>query len=225
MNGLNDRKSLTEVAYEKIFQKITTIEFEPGQRLEEKQLMDELGIGRTPIREALMRLVGDMMVESYRNKGFIVRPILLQNAKAVFEALRILEGGIATLAMRHDLLQYIELIEKSNEEVIAAVKNKDIFGLVKANHEFHLHLTGCSQNEYLIRSLHMVRCEAKRLAYLSYSTEIGNSNSLETHYQNVISQHELMIKALKDRDETAYKKVHEEHINDFQQRIVLYMTT
>ncbi len=99
MTKKQDGFSLTQKAYNKIYEKITTLEFSPGQRLDEKQLMEELKIGRTPIREALLSLSSDLMVESIQNKGFIVRPILLQNTKAVFEAMRLLELGIAGLAI------------------------------------------------------------------------------------------------------------------------------
>ena len=52
----NNKKSLVATAYEKIYRKIISLEYEPGQRLEENQLVKQLGIGRTPIREALLNL-------------------------------------------------------------------------------------------------------------------------------------------------------------------------
>ncbi|MGD9183016.1 MAG: GntR family transcriptional regulator, partial [Desulfobacterales bacterium] len=61
-----------------------------------------MGIGRTPIREALLRLVGEKIVESHPQKGVIVRPITLQNTKAVFEGMKILELGVVSLAIRQD---------------------------------------------------------------------------------------------------------------------------
>ena len=82
------KKSLGITAYQKLYQKILTLEFEPGQSLEEKLLMEQLNLGRTPIREALLRLAGEKMVESLPGKGFIVRPITLQNVKSTFEMMK-----------------------------------------------------------------------------------------------------------------------------------------
>jgi len=78
----NNKKTLSATAYEKIYRKIISLEYEPGQRLEENQLVKQLGIGRTPIREALLSMSADMMVESQLNKGFVVSPITLQKTKA-----------------------------------------------------------------------------------------------------------------------------------------------
>jgi len=223
MSSRSDNPSLTKQAYDGIYNKIITMELSPGQRLDEKLLMEELGIGRTPIREALLWLAGDLMVESFRNKGFIVRPILLQNTKAVFEALRILESGVAELAVRHDIKPFLKMMKADNEGVKKAVKQKDMLQLVQYNSDFHLHFAACSCNEYLLKALTTVRCEGKRLAFLSYGNEISSGKSLETHYQTVISQHEELISSLEARDEKTLNEIIEKHISEFQQRIILYM--
>ena len=77
----NNKKTLGVTAYEKIYRKIISLKYEPGQRLEENQLVKQLGIGRTPIREALLNLSADMMVESQPNKGFVVSPIRFRKQK------------------------------------------------------------------------------------------------------------------------------------------------
>jgi len=72
------------------------VEYQPSQRLEESQLVEDLGIGRTPIREALVGLHGEKMVESHPKRGVIVRPITLQNTKAMFESMNLIEMGRAS---------------------------------------------------------------------------------------------------------------------------------
>lgn len=223
MSNKAGNPSLTQKAYNGIYEKIITMELSPGQRLDEKLLMEELGIGRTPIREALLWLAGDLMVESFRNKGFIVRPILLQNTKAVFEALRLLEFGVVGLAVRNDITTFLKMMKEDNEGVKKAVQEKDLLQLVLQNSDFHIHFAACSCNEYLIKALTTVRCEAKRLAFLSYGNEINSGKSVESHYQTVIAQHEEMISALEARDEKTLNELNEQHVSDFQQRIILYM--
>lgn len=219
------KQSLGATAYDKIYRKIITLEYKPGQRLEEKQLMEHLGIGRTPIREALFRLDNEMMVESQPNKGCVVRPITLQNTKAVFEALRILELSVADLAIRQDMTPCLSAMAEADQAVKAAIEKKDVWGLVDANNKFHMSYARCSQNVYLVRVLHEVRCEAKRLAYLSYSNEIGSNKSLKEHYESVIRQHEEIMTFIRERDEARLKETICEHIRIFQQRIMDYMTS
>ncbi len=224
-NKINNRQSLAVKAYEKIIHKIISLEYNPGQHLEENQLVERLGIGRTPIREALLRLAGENMVESQPNKGFVVRPITLQNTKAVFEGMKILELAVASLAVRQDATILRSKMEASNEKVKSAVKSMDVFGLVEANHDFHMYFADCSHNEYLVRAVNEVRSEAKRLSYLSYANEIDPERSLQIHYESVIREHDEIITYLGERNEARLKETIEKHIRTFQQRIILYMTS
>jgi len=219
------RRSLGVTAYEKIHQKIVTLDFEPGQRLEEKQLVNHLGMGRTPIREALLRLVGKNMVESQPGRGYIVRPITLQNIKATFEMMKILETGVVGLAVRQNVTPFLPKIEKANAAVKSAIKINNPLCLVEANHDFHQYYARCSYNEYLEREIDQIRSEAKRLSYLSYANEVDPGMSLCDHYNSVIQEHELIITCLKDKNEELLKETVLNHIKAFQNRIILFISS
>ncbi len=219
------RQSLGVAAYEKIYQKIVTLDFEPGQRLEEKQLIDRLEMGRTPIREALLRLVGENMVESQPGRGYIVRPITLQNIKATFEMMKILEAGVVGLAVRQNVAPFLVKMEQAGAAVKSAIKNGNPLDLVEANHDFHQYYALCSNNEYLVRGINQIRSEAKRLSYLSYVNEVDPGVSLMDHYDSVIHEHDRMITCLRDKDEALLKETVLEHIKAFQRRIILFMSS
>jgi len=219
------KQPLAVTAYQLIYRNIMTLKFEPGQRLEEKQLVEQLGIGRTPIREALMHLSADFMVESQHNKGFIVRPITLQNTKASFAALKILELGVAELAVRQDPGDLVDDMSATNEEVKRAIRNDDVLAMVEANSEFHSAFARTSRNDYIIQSLHKVRCETNRLAYLSFNNEVDPLRSLPEHYESVIKHHDTIIKFIQHREEEPLKRTLIEHIQAFQNRILLFMAS
>lgn len=219
----SQRRSLGETAYATIYRKIITLDYEPGMHLEESHLVEALGIGRTPIREALQKLATDLLVESQPGKGFIVRPLTLQNTKAAFSALQILELGVAGLAVRGDAAPFLDAMQSANDQVAAAVKQMDIYRLVEANSIFHDGYARCSHNAYLIQCLQKVRCETNRLAYLSYGNEMDPERSLKDHYASVIDQHDKMIKAIEHRDERQLKQIIVEHIKTFQNRIINYL--
>lgn len=221
----NNKKPLGIMAYEKIYQQIVTLENKPGQVLEVNQVMDHVGLGRTPVREALLRLLGEKIVESQPGKGFMVPSITLQNTKATFEMMKILETGAAKLTVRQDATPFLPKLEKTNEDVKAAIDTMDVLSIVKANHEFHLYFAQCSYNEYLVRGINEIRSEAKRLSYLSYANEIDPSGSLKAHYDSVIQGHEEIITYLKERNESELKRTILEHIETFQRRIILYMNS
>jgi len=219
------RLPLGVVAYEKIYQKIVSLDFEPGQRLEEKQLIEHLGMGRTPIREALLRLVGKNMVESQPGRGYIVRPITLQNIKATFEMMKILETGVVSLAVRQNVTPFLIKMEKANAAVKSAIKDDNPLNIVEANHDFHQYYAHCSGNEYLIRGINQIRSEAKRLSYLSYVNEVDPARSLSDHYNSVIHEHDKIITCLRDKNEELLKVTVLEHIKAFQRRIIIYMSS
>nr|NJM01941.1 GntR family transcriptional regulator [Desulfobacula sp.] len=218
------RQPLAVTAYETIVRKIICLEYQPSQYLEENQLVEELGIGRTPVREALVRLQSENMIESQPNKGVVVRPITLQNTKAVFESMHIFEFGVVEVAMIKDCTMAIKKMRESNEAVKKAVLSNQVFDLVQANHEFHMNFARCSQNEFLIRAVNDVRKEAKRLSYLSYNNIIDPQRPLELHYQSVVEEHDRIIESLILRDEAGLKQLLQDHIETFRQRIITFMT-
>ncbi|MFA5907061.1 MAG: GntR family transcriptional regulator [Desulfobacula sp.] len=218
------KQPLAVTAYETIVRKIICLEYQPSQHLEENQLVEELGIGRTPVREALVRLQSENMIESQPNKGVIVRPITLQNTKAMFESMHIFEFGVVDVAMMKDCTMSIKKMRESNEAVKNAVLSNHVFDLVQANHEFHINFAQCSQNEFLIRAVHDVRKEAKRLSYLSYNNIIDPKRPLELHYESVVQEHDQIIDGLARKDEAGLKQLLQEHIETFRQRIIAFMT-
>jgi DNA-binding GntR family transcriptional regulator len=219
------RQPLGLEAYEQICRGIITLAYQPGTMLDEKQLMAELHLGRTPIREAILRLAGEGWLETQPNRGAMVPPITLQKARAVFEAMRVLELGVATLAVGQKIDEQLVAMRVAGDEVRAAIAAGDILGLVDANHTFHVAYADCARNEFLSRACLEVRNQAKRLAYLSYANEIDRNRSLHGHYQAVNDEHQAIIDCLINRDEARLKEIITSHINTFQGRIVAYMSS
>lgn len=221
--SLDANAPLGQKAYAEIYRRIMTLEYAPGERLEEKKLVAELGIGRTPIREALMRLSDDFMVETNPNKGAVVRPISLPNTRAMFAAVRVLEKGVAELAVQEDNQTLLAEMTAANKTMRTAVKEMNALLMVEANSRFHNLYALCSHNDYLVNALHKVRCESNRLAYLSFGKELDPQRTLGVHYESVLQEHDQIIHAIRVRDEGLLEQIILKHIQTFQRRIVHYM--
>ena len=219
----NGRRSLGSTAHQAIYANIISLKYAPGQHLEEAALVEELGIGRTPIREALQRLEADLLLESQPGKGFVVRPLTLQNTRAAFTALHVLEMGAASLAVRQRTTLLLEEMKQANHRVAEAVSEMNIYRLVEANSAFHDAYARCSDNIYLVQGLQKIRCETNRLAYLSYGNEIDPGRTLQEHYASVIDQHNQIVAALHSREEASLKAVIRDHIDIFKKRIIHYL--
>lgn len=217
------KQPLADTAYKTIVRKIISLEYQPSQHLEENQLVEDLGIGRTPIREALVRLRGEKMLESHPNKGVVVRPITIQNAKAMFESMEVIELGIADLAMHKETTAFIPQMEKANKMLKDSFHANDTFNLTEANHLFHMNFAKCSHNEFLYRADNEVRNEAKRLSFLSYDNIIDPKTPLKDHFESVINEHNEMITCLKEKNKNRLKQIIIKHIQTFRERIILFM--
>lgn len=185
--------------------------------------MADLELGRTPIREALLRLHADMVVESRPKSGYFVRPITLQSIRSAFEALYLLEGGLGNLAVKHDCSPEIDKMKEANKQMEKRIQDNHIQGLVESNETFHAQLAQCTHNEYLIQALSRVRTEIKRLAFLSFSQDLDPDNSLHAHYQSVLREHTAIIQALQAKDVEKISELLKTHIHAFQQRILRSM--
>lgn len=219
------RQPLGVEAYEQICRKIITLAYKPGAILDEKLLMSDLLLGRTPIREAILRLAAEGWLETQPNRGAMVPPITIQGTKAVFEAMKILEIGVAGLAVNQNIDEQLAAMDVASAAVKKAINSSDILHLVDANHRFHLAYAECSKNAFLVRACLEVRNQAKRLAYLSYANEIDMNRSLQGHYAAVVSEHDAMTTCLREKNENQLKDIIIQHITAFQGRIVAYMSS
>lgn len=216
---------LTEKAYQRLYQEIVVGSLAPGAHLDEGGLVKRLNIGRTPIREALLRLSSEHLIENVPNKGFAVQPITLQNTRAIFQALLLLEDAVVDLAMSHDLTDHLADMEAVNQQIAEAITADDPWELVRLNNGFHIQFAACSDNEYMVGALRNVRFGSARLAYLSFSHELEQENKLDAHYKSVVHEHQAIIKCLAEKDKEELKRINKEHLRTFQRRIVSYLTT
>ncbi len=219
------KRLLYDVAFDEIYRRIITMAYDQGQVLHEKQLIEELGIGRTPIREALPRLAACGIVDSQPNGAWTVRPITLLNIKAIFEALEIMEMGVIGPAMRQDPAPFLQQMAAAQRGVEAAIETGDILSLVEANHQFHMSLYEAARNEYLVHGLNRIGFETKRLAYISYGHNPERDDTLAAHYAAVSREHRAMMQQLADKDEEALRRSCREHIAAFRERIIRYLSS
>src|SRR5256714_14499447 len=90
--------SLAERAFHAIREMIVSLELRPGAVIDERSLMQQLGIGRTPTREALRRLAQEGLVEVYPRRGMFVTPVEIQDLASLADVRSVLESSAARLA-------------------------------------------------------------------------------------------------------------------------------
>ena len=128
----------------------------PNQRLVEETLAQELGVSRTPVREALRRLEAEGLIEFEAQKGARVRPVSAEELAELYELRILLEGHAARLAAKKITPAELDALRKINQHFLAILNQADTRGqqvqqLIELNQEFHTQIIHVSGNRQLIR--------------------------------------------------------------------------
>ncbi|MEQ4209411.1 GntR family transcriptional regulator [Actinopolymorpha sp. B17G11] len=177
-----DGRTVTDQAYAHLRHQILICDLAPGAELREANLAESTGFGRTPIREALRRLVHDGLVEVRPRQGYRVAPITLDDVHHVFELRLILEPAAVELAIARasdEALQELHpLAHAARRPDDAATYEQYLLDHLG----FHAAIAECSGNPRLARSVRDLLAQMQRLIFLSVSARDANSPPDEEHH-------------------------------------------
>ncbi len=158
--------SLTERAYAEIRHRVITLAFRPGEFLNESMICDSLGIGRTPVHEALHRLQLEGLVQIVPRKGVMIRTDSLNDVIALIETRMVVEpAGMALAADRAEPphLLALELILRQARQ---AIKQGDRAGYMALDAKFHNEIVRATGNSVLAEVIRMLHQRASRIWHL-----------------------------------------------------------
>lgn len=216
--------SLGARAYDLIYQKIVVMEYQPGAVLLEKELMADLSMGRTPIREAIQRLSAEGVIEMHPHKVTMVRPITIQGTKALFAALGVLEQAVAKAVLYQGSTRGLERMEEAQEEMRLAVAQGEVADIVSCNQAFHHAFHHASDNFYLIHALKPVTFEMERLSHISFRHGLLPHQPVETVFGMVLREHDQILECIRNQKPEELSRAITEHHATFRKRIINYLT-
>jgi DNA-binding GntR family transcriptional regulator len=205
------RQSLRDQAYEAIKDRIITCEFKPGECINEASVSALLGLGRTPVHQALDRLMLEEMVEVIPRKGVIVKPVILLDVLQMIDVRMINETQCVRLAAARADDNHIEGMSKVIEQARAAIGHHDIHALMKLDREFHLLLASATKNFELSEVVRKLNERSLRFWFISFTTP--------DHHHSFQRQHEAIFKAITDHDADAAEQAMRVHIEAFRKSV------
>jgi DNA-binding GntR family transcriptional regulator len=176
----------------------------PGQRLKEEELAQELGISRTPVREALLILQSEGLVDSMPNRGATVRAYAIDDLDEMYQLRAVLEGYAARRAAVRVSEEEIERLRGSCERFDRLRLEDDLLDLVKENIVFHDTILAAAASERLAKLVHGVI--QIPLVYKSYYWYSPEQKLISEHY------HRQLTIALAARDEERAELIMKEHV-------------
>jgi DNA-binding GntR family transcriptional regulator len=139
----------TQRAYELIKRQIITTEMAPGSVIQESSLMSELGLGRTPIREALKLLEAERLVTVSPRRGIFVTPIHISDLTKLQEIRSVLDVLTLRLAAQRVTSADLKLMHAWAEQVRLARQQGDMHALMSLDQRFHELLGASTRNDLL----------------------------------------------------------------------------
>ncbi len=203
--------SLSSIAYHRLRDMIVTLELEPGELLSERDLMDRLELGRTPIREALRHLARENLVEIYPRRGMVVAPIDVGDLAAISEIRVELEGFAARLAAGRTTDDDREATATLAAELEAGVEETDERALIRFDQRIHRHVHRCAHNPFLAATLDEYLVLSLRLWFLGLH---------EVHrLDEAVAEHREMLDAILAGDAERAESIVRGHVAGFEREI------
>ncbi|NLV20678.1 MAG: GntR family transcriptional regulator [Syntrophomonadaceae bacterium] len=204
--NLDSYKPLRELVLEAIREAIINGTLQPRERLMEIQLADELGVSRTPVREALRKLELEGFIVMVPRKGAYVSDLSMKDVADVFEIRAALEGLAGALAAERITEEELEAMERMLVEKSEAIILNDIDKLVEVDTKFHEALYMASRNERLSNIISNLREQIQRFRLTSLSVPGRKEDSLKEHRE--------ILEAIQARDIQLARQLAQEHIEN-----------
>lgn len=204
--------SLRDAAYEAIKHRIITCAFRPGEYINEANVSAMLGIGRTPVHQAIDRLMLEGMVDVMPRKGVIVKPVSLDEIMQIVEVRLLNESyGVrlaAERAERDEMSHLTDVLARSAQWVEARNSEQ----LMLLDREFHGVVARASKNVILADGLSKLHDRSLRFWFISLNRP--------GHNENVQAQHEAILAAIRDRDPNGAEQAMRAHILNFRENLM-----
>jgi DNA-binding GntR family transcriptional regulator len=212
LNRLLPAPSLKDMALSTIKEAILTKKLEPEVMYTEASLTNELGISRTPVREALIHLASQGLIIYFPRKGFKIKLLTEKDVENLFELRLALELAVIRHITPHMAEEALDKIEKVMTEYLKVVQIGDPVESIRANRDFHICLANLTENSYLIKAMDEIRD----------MIDLAGARSLEFNSRNLeaAEEHKRIIAEVKKRSENGALKQMEAHIRTTEERVL-----
>jgi DNA-binding GntR family transcriptional regulator len=206
---LHDSGSLAERAFAEIRRLIVRLELAPGDVVREADLQERLGIGRTPIREALQRLARDHFVTVIPRRGMFVSAIDVSELPTLYETRAVMEPYVARLACERGTdADWDEMAAVIDQTMHADRAPAELIELDRRCHEI---IWRSAQNRFLNDTLDMLYAQSDRLWHM-YLADVADMH-------DAVDEHAGILVALRAGDADAVADVVEGHVRSFDAQV------
>ena len=196
-----------QFAYDFLRRRILTLEYPPGEMLDETKLVEQMGVSRTLVREAIITLSTEDLVEFLPNRGARVAGFDLRSVRAFHEALELNQRAVTCwAALRSGAGHHVE-IKRARLSFERAAKARDGETMIDSNRQFHLAIAESSGNSLIEASYRRLLTLGLRLSRLLVTYDFSRNVSLAAHLDRIVDQHREMEQAIVEGDAEKAEKL------------------
>lgn len=188
------RGSGVKLVYEMLRDEILTLSLPPGKPIDEVHLAERFGMSRTPIREALVRLAAEGLVETLPNRSAIVANIDFPKLHTFFDAITLMYRVTTRLAAQYHQPDDLDVIRAHQARYAEAVAAQDPLAMIAINRAFHAAIAEAGRNPYFTSLTLRLLDEGRRILRLYYQSF---NDRLPQEYSD---EHDAIIAAIAARD-------------------------
>ena len=207
---LIERVPLHEEVTHRLRDMIVSLRLRPGERIQELEVAQLLGVSRTPVREAIKVLTAEGLVELLPLRGAIVKAFSAKDARDMLEVIALVEAYAGERACQADPAR-IDAILQMHQEMKVLFEARERLAYFALNQRIHEALIALADNDTLSMTHATL---SKRMRSLRYS-----GNSTPENWNAAMAEHEQMMQALAARDGQALSRIMGEHIRNTWPRI------
>jgi len=206
-----ESQSLSDEAYAQIRSLIISCELRPGSVISESDLMTQLDMGRTPIREALRNLANEKLIEVYPRRGMFVAGVDVKDLAQISEVREHLEIQAAGLAAERATDEDRAVISQLIKEIDSIKCEPKMEKLINLDQRIHHQIYAATHNEFLVSTLDQYYAHALRIWFMA----LDRISDLE----DAIIEHRALLQCILDGNKKASEIAMREHIEGFETTI------
>lgn len=208
--------------YERLRDKILQVDLPPGMKLDEATLVRDLGVSRTPVREALIRLSSEGLVYLLPNRGAQVAPLDLMDTAQYFEAFDLAQRAASRWAALRRTETSLAAIRKETESYDDAARRGDILSTIRANHDLHVAIARAARNRHLETMLRRLLEHGMRLGWMWLQHLPPKRRDHDMHRS--IREHRDLVAAIAAQDADRAEHLAHMHTNSFRTALSAYLS-
>lgn len=203
--------------YEELRKQILTLKLKPGVPLDEVSLATQFGLSRSPVRDALARLITEGLVTILPNRTMLVTPFEIEEFPNYVSALDLIQRTVTRLAAMHRSDEDLVRIRQADELYLQAVTSGDFQAMSECNKAFHMAVAEAGGNRYFTSNYEKLLSEGQRLLHLHFDYVVSVSSG------RLGRDHDDIINAIADQDADAAERAAHEHTVLFQTRFLAFL--